>query len=419
MTASSGGYRPRLVDAQLGNLLVDFPAVMITGARATGKTTTAIQRVAQVERLDEPGVAAAYRADPDAALRRAARPVLLDEWQEVPEILPAVKRAVDADPTPGQFVLTGSVRTELTHEMWAGTGRIVRMAMHGITERELNGHLDPARPAFVDRLAAGAAAELRLPDVRPNIDAYIALALRGGFPELAYRERTARARGIWLDSYLDDLVTRDAAALDQHKDPAKLRRYLHVLALNNAGIPTDATLYQAAGVNAKTASSYEQLLQNLFVLDPVPAWTTNRLSRLTKAPKRYLRDCALAAAAAQLTAADVLADTALTGRFFDAFGLSQLRPEVALMYPRPNLHHLRNEAGRREVDLVLDLGAGRVVALEFKAGAAPDAHDARHLFWLRDQLGADFIAGAVLHAGPSLYELGDRMHAIPLCAMWG
>jgi len=70
------------------------------------------------------------------------------------------------------------------------------------------------------------------------------------------------------------------------------------------------------------------------------------------------------------------ADTALTGRFFDAFGLSQLRPEVALMYPRPNLHHLRNEAGRREVDLVLDLGAGRVVALEFKAGAAPDAHDA-------------------------------------------
>jgi len=161
------------------------------------------------------------------------------------------------------------------------------------------------------------------------------------------------------------------------------------------------------------------LLQNLFVLDPVPAWTTNRLSRLAKAPKRYLRDCALAAAAAQLTAADVLADTALTGRFFDAFGLSQLRPEVALMYPRPNLHHLRNEAGRREVDLVLDLGAGRVVAVEFKAGAAPDAHDARHLFWLRDQLGADLIAGAVLHAGPSLYELGDRIHAIPLCAMWG
>lgn len=81
----------------------DFPAVLITGARATGKTTTAAQRVARVERLDEPGVAAAFRADPDAALRRAGRPVLIDEWQEVPGVLAAVKRAVDRDRTPGQF----------------------------------------------------------------------------------------------------------------------------------------------------------------------------------------------------------------------------------------------------------------------------------------------------------------------------
>lgn len=395
-----------------------FPAVLITGARATGKTTTAAQRVGQVDRLDAPGVAATYRADPDAALRRAARPVLLDEWQEVPEVLAAVKRAVDRDQTPGQFLLTGSVRAELTNVLWAGTGRIVRTEIFGVTERELAGRLNPEQPAFLNTLARGALEDLVVPAAPPDIDEYLRLAVRGGFPDIAYRQRSDRARGVWLASYLDDLLTRDAAALDARKDPAKLRRYLHALALNIAGMPTDATLYQAANVDAKTAAGYEQLLENLYVLAQVPAWSSNRLSRLTKAGKRYLIDTGLAAAAANLTVTDVLADSGLTGRFFDAFAAAQLRPEVALMYPRPAAHHLRIEGGRREVDLVFDLGAGRIVALEFKAGAAPGADDANHLFWLRDQLGADFLAGAVIHTGPGLFELGDRVYAVPLCAMW-
>jgi len=113
-----------------------------------------------------------------------------------------------------------------------------------------------------------------------------------------------------------------------------------------------------------------------------------------------------------------LADPDLAGRYFDAFAAAQLRPEVALMYPRPTSYHLRVEGGRREVDLVFDMGAGRVVALEFKAGAAPSIDDAKHLLWLRDELGADFLAGAVIHTGPGLFDLDDRVYAIPLCTMW-
>ncbi len=419
MTRVDRSYRTRLADPYLSGLLTDFPAVMLTGARATGKTTTARQRVQQTEQLDVPAVAATYRADPNAALRRAARPVLLDEWQEVPEVLAAVKRVVDVDPTPGQFLLTGSVRAELTNEMWAGTGRVIRLTMQGLTERELDGGLDPVRPAFLTSLVTTGIADLRLPSPVPDLDAYVRLALRSGFPELAYRERTEQNTGLWLTSYLDDLVTRDAGILDQHKDPAKLRRYLQVLALNNAGLPSDATLYAAASINAKTAAGYDQLLQNLHVLDKVPAWGANRLTSLVRAPKRYLLDAGLAAAAAGLTARDILANSGLAGRFFDAFGTSQLRPEIALMHPRPTLHHLREAHGRQEVDLVLDMGPGRVVGLEFKAGATPDAGDARHLRWLHDKLGDDFLAGAVLHSGPGMYELSDRVYAVPLCALWG
>lgn len=411
-------YRRRMADGYLADLLGVFPAVMINGARATGKTTTAAQHVAQIDRLDQPGVAAAYRADPDAALRRAARPLLLDEWQEVPAVLAAVKRVVDADAAPGQFVLTGSVRADLETETWAGTGRTVRMSMYPLTERELTGQLDDEQPSFFDRLARSGTRNLVLPSVVPNIDGYVDLALRGGFPEIAYRERTERQRGIWLTSYVEDLITRDARTLDMSKDPTKLRRYLNALALNNAGMPTDATLYRAADVNAKTAAGYDQLLRNLYVLDVVPAWASGRVNRLVRAGKRYMVDSGLAAAAARLTREHVLSDGDLLGRYFDAFATAQFRPEVALMHPRPGLHHLRLEAGRREVDLVVELGPGRVLGFEFKAGAAPDARDARHLLWLRDELGEEFLGGAVLHSGPAMYELSERIYAIPLCAVW-
>lgn len=414
----AGVYRPRMADSQLAGLLAEFPAVMITGARAAGKTTTAAQQVAEIARLDVPGVAATYRADPDVALRRAGRPLLIDEWQEVPEVLAAVKRAVDRDATPGQFVLTGSVRAELFRETWAGTGRVVRMTMYPVVERELSARIAVGRPSFIDRLTGSGIDDLTVSADPPAIDAYIAKALRGGFPEVAYRHPTEWARSVWLKSYLDDLVTRDAALVDSAKDPAKLRRYVQVLALHNAGLPADTSLYRAADVNAKTAAGYDQLLKNFYVLDVVPAWASDRLRRLVKQGKRYLVDSGLAAIAADLRPSDILDDPDLLGRYFDAFAVAQLRAEIALSHPHPVLHHLRLEAGRHEVDLVVEVSAGRVVAFEFKASAAPGSDDARHLFWLREELGGEFLAGAVMHSGPGLYQLGERVYAVPLCALW-
>lgn len=412
-------YRPRLADVYLRDLLTAFPAVMVTGARATGKTTTATRHVEQIDRLDQPGVAAIYRADPDAALRRASRPLLIDEWQEVPEVLAAVKRAVDADPAPGQFILTGSVRADLHTETWAGTGRVVRMHMYPLTQREALDAVDTAQESFLHRFATTGVEDLHLPGVVPDIDGYIAAALQGGFPEVVYRPRTERQRSIWLASYVDDLVTRDAAQLNAAKDPAGLRRYLTALALHNAGMPTDTALYRSSDVNAKTAAGYERLLRDLYVLDVVPAWATRRLARLVKAGKRYMIDSGVAAAAAGLTPSAVLSDADLIGRSFDAFALAQLRPEVALTHPRPSLHHLRVEAGRREVDLVVELAPGRIVAFEFKSAVAPDRRDAKHLLWLRDELGDAFVGGAVIHSGPGIYDLAERVYAVPLCSLWG
>ncbi len=408
------GYRPRLIDSTLTALMAGLPAVMVTGPRAAGKTTTAGRHAADIAHLDRPREAAAFQADPDVALSGYEEPTLLDEWQEVPSVLGAVKRAVDRDPRPGRFLLTGSVRADLEAATWPGTGRVVRVPMYGMTVRELNGNAGGG--SLLDRLASGAA--LSVPSDPPDLRGYVELALRSGFPGPAL-STDASARARWLEGYVDQLLTRDAAGIDPRRDPARLRRYFEAYALNTAGIVSDATLLRAAGINRRTAVAYEQLLANLFVVEAMPAWTSNRLRRLSLGPKRYFVDPAIPAAALHLDADAVLRDGDLLGRLLDTFVAAQLRAECAGSDTRPRLYHLREEHGRREVDVLAEIGGRDLLAFEVKADAAPGRDAARHLVWLRDRLGERFIGGIVFHSGPRAFKLDEKITAVPICALWG
>jgi predicted AAA+ superfamily ATPase len=406
-------YRRRLIDDLIERLLPELPALFIVGPRATGKTTTAARYAKTVVRLDREAEAVAFRADPDSALRGLPEPVLFDEWQLVPGVLGAIKRAVDARPTPGRFLVTGSVRGDLEGELWPGTGRLTRVPLFGMSIREQLGNVG-ASP-FLDRVAGG---EELLPAAEtPDLRGYVDLLLRGGFPEPALT-LTAGARERWLESYVEHLITRDAEQVDGGRDPARLRRFFEVLALNTAGIVEDRTIYEAAGINRKTALAYERLLINLLVVESTPAWTTNRLKRLMLSPKRYLIDPALAVAVLRLDANAVLRNGDLLGRLLDTFVASQIRSELAVTAARPRIYHVRQQQGRLEIDLLAELGGGGIVAVEVKASSAPTPDDARHLATMRDRMGAEFVAGVVFHTGPRAYRLGEGIVAAPISALW-
>ncbi|MGH3831167.1 MAG: ATP-binding protein [Pseudonocardiaceae bacterium] len=411
----SSHYVPRLADELITELLTEFPALLLVGPRASGKTTTAARHARSVIRLDEPREAVVVEADPDAALRDRAEPVLIDEWQLVPSVLGAVKRAVDAVPRSGRFIVTGSVRGRLDSPIWPGTGRLIQLDLGALTMREILGG-ELSRPPFLLRLASDGAAGLRVPAEPPDLRDYLELALQGGFPDVL--GRTERGRMLWARSYLDQLFTRDVDQLDGRRDPGRLRRFFEAYALNTADVVPLATLHEVAEIDRKTAQAYEGLLRDLFVIDTVPAWSTNRLKRLVRSPKRYVVDSGLVAGALQLTVDAVLRDGDLFGRLLDTFVFGQLRAELQLGFPQPQLYHLRDRNGEHEIDLIAELDAHRLVAIEVKATAAPRIDSARHLIWLRDQLGERFVTGVVLHTGPRIFPLDDRIIAAPMAAIW-
>lgn len=409
-----GDYVPRRVDPLLAEMLAEHPAVLLTGPRACGKTTSATRIAATTVRLDVPARAAAFAADPDAALGALTRmPVLLDEWQEVPAIVGAVKRSVDRDSTPGRFILSGSVRAPFGREVWPGTGRLVGLSMTTLSVRERHGN--PSGASLLERLSLGEDAVL--PPDMPDLVGYVDLALRGGFPEpvLSLGHRGA-AR--WHFGYIDQLLGRDLPSLGVAADTPRLASYLRAYALGTAGVSDQASIFRAAGVNRKTAERYEALLESLFLVERIPAWTTNRLKRLALQPKRVLIDTGLWGSIVGVGTPDVLADGDLLGRLIETFAIAQLRSDLSRT-PTVRLHHLRAEAGRHEVDIIAELGAQGVIGMEVKATAAPRADDARHLAWLRDRMGEQFALGVVLHTGPSVYRLGERLVAVPICALWG
>lgn len=415
-------YIRRVIDDELDELLAGLPAVAIEGPKAVGKTETAIQRAETVRRFDVPAQASLARAEPARAVS-GDPPVLLDEWQRVPEVWDAVRRVVDADPRPGRFLMTGSAAPE-NRETHSGAGRIVRLRLRPMSLAERRPGLPTVR---LRELLDGTAGPLE-GETSLGLNEYAEEIVASGFP--AIRPLVGRARRAQLDSYLARVVDRDFEEVGQPlRRPDTLRRWMTAYAAASSTTATLESIRDAAtpGEADKPARTtviqYREALHRLWLLDPVPAWVPSRnyFSRLARPEKHQLADPALAARLLGVGvgtlveggegAATVPRDGTLLGHLFEA--LVTLSVRVYAQAAEADVKHLRTKGGRHEVDLIVERPDGRVVALEAKLAGKVSDEDVRHLLWLRERMGGDLVDAAVVTTGPHAYRRRDGIGVIP------
>lgn len=406
-------YRRRAIDDRLDSLLSAAPVIALEGAKAVGKTATARQRAAQEWQLDRAADRDALRADP-SLLRQAPHPVLVDEWQRLPESWDAARRWVDDGAPPGAMLLTGSAALPAGVDTHSGSGRILglRMRPMALFERGLTPTVSLAGLLRGDDSVSGTT------DL--TLTSYIEHITSSGFPGI--RAAQPEIHDDLLDAYTRNIIDRDLPEADVLvRVPQTLRRWLTAYAAASStttayGRILDAAVGPEGTQPAKTTTiAYREHLERIYVLDPVAAWTpsNNPFAALQVGAKHQLVDPAIAARLLGKTARSLIAPRGrhLLGPLFESLGTLTVR--VAAESARARVGHLRTRDGRREVDLIVEGRDGEIVGIEVKLSQEVRDEDVRHLLWLRDQY-PDVVDLVVLTTGQRAYRRKDGIAVVPL-----
>lgn len=412
------GVIERFLLPRVEGALRDTRIVVLQGARQVGKSTLAEQiagrRRSHVVTLDDSDVRRFASDDPAGFVAQFPDGLLvIDEVQRVPQLIIALKAAVDRDKRPGRYLVIGSANLldlATTHESLAG--RAQPLTLHSLSQAELA----EQSASFIDAVFSGR--RFLGHSTRLTRRDYLERACRGGYPEALARSGPVR-RADWYDTYLTQIVNRDALDLSGLQRLADLPRLLRFIAARSGSGMVWASLANDSGVPRTTLDPYIRLLETLFLIHVLPAWTANLTSRAVKQPKVFLLDTGLAASLLGV-APDGLAPTVSNspaGGLLEGLVVGELRRQLGWSFQRARLCHYRDHRGA-EVDVVLESPDGRVVGMEVKAAATVHSRDLTGLMLLRDKLGDRFVGGYVLYTGDTARVVGDRVVALPLDALW-
>jgi len=412
-------YARMAAEKRLDDLATWLRVVIVNGPRQSGKTTLLTQyrerHKGTYVTLDDTFQLEQARLDPMTFVEQGEPPLMIDEVQRGGDALVrAVKMVVDQRQQRGQFILSGSAKfltiPTLSESL---AGRAGFQELWPLSMSELTG--GPA--GFIDQIftepsrAVSGASPWRRDD-------YLDAITRGGYPE-AVTIPVAPARRAWYDGYLDTVITRDIGDFASVQNGGALRRALALLAARSGSVLVGADLARSLQISAETTRNYLAYLEMVFLTLTIPAWSTNLTSKIAKSPKVFVTDSGLASHLLRASPASLkpVGHPALGG-LLETFVLSELNKLRAISETDVLIHHLRDRQGA-EVDFILEGPDGKIVAIEVKATASPASNDARHLYWLKEKLGDQLIAGVVLHLGSAAGSLGERILALPVSALWG
>jgi uncharacterized protein len=401
--------RPVIVQA-----LQHARVTLISGARQVGKTTLAVEIAnegpMQIVTLDDTPTRQAALEDPAGFLAGLATPVLIDEIQRAPDLLLEIKKTVDRDTRPGRFLLTGSANVLSSRRVLdALTGRVDRVRMWPLSQTEiLNGKLN-----VVDELLAGRAPQVSGATVGHG--AFSPQIVSGGYPEAIARP-AGRLRERWFANYIATTLERDLGEIASTRRAEDMGRLLTLVASQSANLLSYRAVGERLQMHHDTVQAYVTLLEQMYIVQRLPAWRPGIGARESARPKVYICDAAMLAHLLGANRERVENDDQVTGKACETLVTVELLKQASWADTAVSIFHYQR--AHADIDLILESRAGEIAAIEVKARATLRPQDWKWLAALRDARSERFKAGIVVYSGEQTIPLGDRLWAVPYSGLW-
>ncbi len=400
--------------------MLDEPVIVLAGPRTVGKSTL-LRRLAaahSVDILDLDDMTTRRLVAQDLALFvTGPPPVMIDEFQHVPETLDAIKAELNQDTRPGRFLLTGSTRySTLPRTTQSLTGRVHVVTVWPLSQGELTGTTE----TFLTTLLAKDSPPVPTATSPTTREQYVQRVLAGGLPAVL-RRRPGRPRARWYEDYVNLVVERDVLDIRNIHQRAVLPEFLRGVAAQTGQLLNIAHAARAAGLKPALGEDYLRLLEAVFLVHRIPAWGITLGARVNKLTKIHLVDSGLGGWLLGLTERALArrAPSTMTefGHLLETFAVNEVLKQGSWIDESLRYGHYRTSDGH-EVDLVIEHHDGRCFAIEIKAGASYRPDDLRGLTRLRDKLGHTFTCGSLLYLGKRGAHVDDRLYVLPLDQLW-
>lgn len=407
----------RFILNKLQPSLEDTPVVLINGPRQSGKSTLAKYISSQMGNvkyitLDDFTTLSAAKNDPEQFVSGFKGSLIIDEVQRAPELFLAIKKVVDEDRRPGRFILTGSANVlQLPNISDSLAGRIEILPLYPFSISEISGE----RENLIEEIFKNS--DLTISSFRSfpeKFDSMFELLTSGGYPEVIERSSESR-RQAWFHAYLSTILSRDVRDLASIERLSQLPDLLSLLATRSGSILNYSEISRSSGIPMSTLKRYFQILETLFLVNEIPAWTRNRSKRLVKSPKICLLDTGLLCHLLGLNSKGIELEKNQFGKILETFVINECLKSISWSDTLVRAYHYRTLAGR-EVDCVLESSDGRVVGIEVKSSSSISSKDLGGLKSLMEEVGDKFVRGIVIYMGSERVPFGEKIVALPVLA---
>ena len=401
--------KPRIEEA-----LGDTPAIILCGARQTGKTTLVQSLPNRSYRptyltFDDSTLLSAAKEDPSGFIFGLNLPVILDEVQRVPEIFPVIKNVIDKKRQPGSFLLTGSANVLFLPDLSESlAGRVELFTLWPLSQQEMKNRAGDIISELFEGTIPKKVSSLNKAELFQRV-------LKGGYPEPLTRK--GQRQRAWFSSYITTILQRDIRDLADIQGLTKLPRLLSLLASRSGSLLNLSAVSNAVDIPYATLHRYMALLEATFLIVQIPAWSSNLGLRLVKSPKLLINDTGMLASLLGLDGERFESDPNLVGSMLETFVGMELVKLISQSETDASLYHFRS-ASRHEVDFVIERPDGKIVGIEVKAAGSVVGHDLKGLKYLAEHVGNKLELGLVLYSGSEVVPFGNKMYAIPISFLW-